>query len=326
MNNIGYNDVRMYFPKTDLKLMVSQYYTHDTWINLVQEYSRRQLTYPSDRLPALHGLQAELKRQLGSDTYIFGMWSSDLVRQLLWTQPYFIQAGTFNDAQDSIPDWSNIPSWSWVASERPIDWHWDFTGRMLSARKSNWFPFSQVTAAGEIDPHNALRIRGPLMTLNRCSTTFDVKTSDRTLVVRSESQISPIASFAISCVYYTDRWFLKYAGGSETEDTNVLESTSILPMLWYESRESCGARCLLLWKGPGLPMGVYRRVGGVAMLSRHKESNMNKVRPCSSIKPNPTVLSDFEFYRKCFAEHQGSLAEEDFLEYDGSGLYTIEIR
>ena len=82
------------------------------------------------------------------------------------------------------------------------------------------------------------------MKLDTTSPTIEIKAADRTLVVRSESQLSPIGSYAISCVYYTDRWFLKHTGGTETEDSKAIASTLILPMIWYESKKFCGARCL----------------------------------------------------------------------------------
>jgi len=46
----------------------------------VGEYTRRSLTYPHDKLPAL---AAKVSETTGSD-YVAGLWKSNLIRDLLW--------------------------------------------------------------------------------------------------------------------------------------------------------------------------------------------------------------------------------------------------
>ena len=58
------------------------------WASLVQAYSRRALTSPTDRLPAIAGLASSihgllLARGVGT-TYMAGLWSHELVKSLLW--------------------------------------------------------------------------------------------------------------------------------------------------------------------------------------------------------------------------------------------------
>ncbi|PVH93011.1 hypothetical protein DM02DRAFT_542377, partial [Periconia macrospinosa] len=55
-----------------------------TWRNIVHEFTKRDLTVLTDRLPAIAGLASAMQHQLNSD-YLAGLWECDLARQLLWT-------------------------------------------------------------------------------------------------------------------------------------------------------------------------------------------------------------------------------------------------
>lgn len=56
----------------------------DSWYNILNDYVRRDITNPSDRLTALSGIAHELQnRTLG--TYIAGLWLKDIYYGLLWT-------------------------------------------------------------------------------------------------------------------------------------------------------------------------------------------------------------------------------------------------
>src|SRR5436853_297567 len=58
------------------------------WPNIVEGFSRLDLTYASDRLSALYGLAESKLRATStasySDQYLFGLWRSDLLAGLLW--------------------------------------------------------------------------------------------------------------------------------------------------------------------------------------------------------------------------------------------------
>ncbi|OCK83770.1 HET-domain-containing protein, partial [Lepidopterella palustris CBS 459.81] len=57
-------------------------FEHD-WSALVSSYSKRQMTYKSDKLVALQGLE-ELFRERDNKTYCYGLWLEDLPQDLLW--------------------------------------------------------------------------------------------------------------------------------------------------------------------------------------------------------------------------------------------------
>ncbi len=59
-------------------------YSHfDFWLQIICNYSSRQLTNPADVLPALSGLADEFHRATG-DTYVAGLWKMDLIQGLSW--------------------------------------------------------------------------------------------------------------------------------------------------------------------------------------------------------------------------------------------------
>ncbi|KUJ19941.1 HET-domain-containing protein [Mollisia scopiformis] len=84
-----------------------------TWAALVKEYSRRDLSFMSDRLPALAGVVAELSNSWG-DRYVVGFWESSIIQHLAWsTNKYggFDRKTTFKGVNYDKPTGS--PSWSW---------------------------------------------------------------------------------------------------------------------------------------------------------------------------------------------------------------------
>lgn len=84
----------------------------ETWLRLVEEYSRRQLTFPDDRLLAISGLADRFGSKLNSN-YFAGLWESQLPYGLLWrcTVP------------QTRPTNERAPSWSWGSIDGPISYN-----------------------------------------------------------------------------------------------------------------------------------------------------------------------------------------------------------
>lgn len=73
------------------------------WKAIIEKYSARLLTYPSDRLIALEGLRTEMQKKRLNDTYCFGLWRFDMPDQLLW---YCRQPAERHLSPLSLPTWS----------------------------------------------------------------------------------------------------------------------------------------------------------------------------------------------------------------------------
>ncbi|KAK2031940.1 HET-domain-containing protein [Colletotrichum zoysiae] len=77
---------------------------YERWGDLVNEYSRRKLTVPDDKLPAISGLARTFGSAL-EDQYVAGLWKRDLIRGMLW----------LTDFEATRPARWRAPSWSWAS-------------------------------------------------------------------------------------------------------------------------------------------------------------------------------------------------------------------
>ncbi|KAI8629161.1 heterokaryon incompatibility protein-domain-containing protein [Xylariaceae sp. FL1651] len=81
------------------------------WRALVSQYSRRSLTFPRDKLPALDGLRQAFEKALldqgGAGSYLWGSWTEALKDDLLWSNLGYDAAGGRS---------RNAPSWSWTSA------------------------------------------------------------------------------------------------------------------------------------------------------------------------------------------------------------------
>jgi len=87
--------------------------TFNLWRNLVEKYSRCDLTYPSDKLLAIAGV-AKLFQGVTNDKYVAGIWSSHVLTMMDWR------------VYDPRPRQSSeyrAPSWSWASVDGPVRMH-----------------------------------------------------------------------------------------------------------------------------------------------------------------------------------------------------------
>lgn len=82
----------------------------DRWWTVVEDYSRRQITRSSDRLPALAGL-TEFFRVRTGETPLAGLWEEDLLFGLLWHGQMCVNGKGL----------ANVPSWSWASLNGPVE-------------------------------------------------------------------------------------------------------------------------------------------------------------------------------------------------------------
>jgi len=94
---------KKWFPQRDIR---------EQWYELVKTFTRRKLTVPGDRLPAISGLAAYFSKVL-NDEYKAGLWKSKLPFELLWTLDN-------PDRLEKEPSQYQGPSWSWAAVNQGI--------------------------------------------------------------------------------------------------------------------------------------------------------------------------------------------------------------
>lgn len=84
------------------------------WRMIVQQYTSWQLTFASDKLPAIAGV-ASLMPQASRTSYLAGLWQESLLMDLLW------HANPLPRAVLSYPrDQLTAPSWSWASLNRVV--------------------------------------------------------------------------------------------------------------------------------------------------------------------------------------------------------------
>lgn len=148
---------------------------YDQWLQLVQTYSQLELTYKTDRLPALSGI-AYLVASKTEDAYIAGLWKQDISAGLLWYVWPCRPANTTYVA----------PSWSWASVMSA--WTLDTTRRRfvnlqildVHTELSTSNPYGEILNA-------SLTVTGPL---KRCNTKQLVKKAIGTMCSRAKRQIS----------------------------------------------------------------------------------------------------------------------------------------
>ncbi|KAL8694667.1 MAG: hypothetical protein Q9218_000762 [Villophora microphyllina] len=77
-------------------------------------FSERDITYPSDRLPAVSAIARVIQEQ-NNFSYICGLWKEQLLFGLTWSA-----AGPQRQCRPTASDESKPPSWTWVSRERQI--------------------------------------------------------------------------------------------------------------------------------------------------------------------------------------------------------------
>lgn len=86
------------------------------WLEIIQNYSSRELTKPTDVLPALSGLAGEFHRATG-DTYVAGLWKMDIIQGLSWSRSPVRRKlpNGYIQEEPTLPEKYLAPSWSWAS-------------------------------------------------------------------------------------------------------------------------------------------------------------------------------------------------------------------
>ena len=134
------------------------------WHEIVREYSKRELTYPEDKLPALAGI-VSIIAQASSKSYVAGLWKEDLIHhpsELLWCRGF---------ASIPLPKLAyRAPSWSWASIEGATLWPKHIFADLDELANPDDIQIIDCYARpiSEISPYGGvsdayLRIRGPQM-------------------------------------------------------------------------------------------------------------------------------------------------------------------
>ncbi|KAF4465672.1 HET-domain-containing [Fusarium albosuccineum] len=84
---------------------------HGAWYKLLNEYTKRNISVSSDRLPAIGGIASRIS-QITGVKYVAGLWENNLLHDLMWK----CSPGEWKHR----PETWRAPSWSWASIEGPV--------------------------------------------------------------------------------------------------------------------------------------------------------------------------------------------------------------
>ncbi|KAI0325115.1 HET-domain-containing protein [Cubamyces sp. BRFM 1775] len=121
---------------------------HRRWYRIVEDYSSRSLTEPTDKLVACAAIAEMFAPFLGPD-YIAGLWRHTLIRDLLWF-------GTGGDGPPQDPQQDDHPpSWLWASYDGRVQY-----SSCASASESVVRPLAEVLAC-TVEPQDDQLPYGP---------------------------------------------------------------------------------------------------------------------------------------------------------------------
>ncbi|OJI83794.1 hypothetical protein ASPTUDRAFT_55794 [Aspergillus tubingensis CBS 134.48] len=94
---------------------------HKTWIQLIEDFAARSLSFDKDRLPAIGALAESFHAHI-KEQYCAGLWRGDILFGLLWS--IHRCAGTEIPAPMSVSSKERGPSWSWIGADSGVKLKW----------------------------------------------------------------------------------------------------------------------------------------------------------------------------------------------------------
>ncbi|KAF4494403.1 hypothetical protein FAGAP_9466 [Fusarium agapanthi] len=87
-----------------------------SWMEIVEEYSKRDCSRLEDRVPAFYEAMSLLAPHMGwkRDQCVYGIWKTDASRQLLWKKDKPLTTQEFEELESFAKVRKLGPSWSWA--------------------------------------------------------------------------------------------------------------------------------------------------------------------------------------------------------------------
>lgn len=115
-----------------------------SWFQIVERYSRRELTFMKDKLPGIAGIAKYLQRASGYG-YLCGIWYEQLVEGLAWVTGPRSGVQTLSGRSRL----SQAPTWSWASIDGPV--YFPFRNKEVHAQPNYW-TVPDFSIRGNIQP------------------------------------------------------------------------------------------------------------------------------------------------------------------------------
>ena len=100
------------------------------WYSMVETYTRKHLTYATDRLPALAAMANGQRSARSNDEYLAGLWKGTILNDLLWHVTARTDHYNANRGSSTRPTNPDLPTWSWARKEHAVRWRKDCVRRL----------------------------------------------------------------------------------------------------------------------------------------------------------------------------------------------------
>ncbi|KAF2732396.1 hypothetical protein EJ04DRAFT_554044 [Polyplosphaeria fusca] len=259
------------------------------WAEIVETYSRGELTKPQDKLVAIGGI-AKLIQQQCRDTYVAGMWRQQLEHQLCWS--------TIDP--ESCPTKRIVPyvapTWSWASVQGRVYNNREIfdDGRGLQTGR-----FCVAIQDVHIEPPNTLGAITEARLRLRCNYLAWGRMQDTDAPVYHKDQIVLQTQVVSSCKFHFDE--STFAADFKASYAYFLLVIEDNVMTWEPSGASFG----LVLKATGRP-GEYERLG---RFSSPKSANFAQ------------ALSDDNLVNSASHHHFAAVTQDDH----GNEQYFIDL-
>ncbi|KAL9111899.1 MAG: hypothetical protein Q9227_003749 [Pyrenula ochraceoflavens] len=133
----------------------------EVWPRIIEEFTARNITFPSDRLPAILGIASKLRRTTTCEgRYAAGHWENGLEFDLLWKVS--VENGSSNQSPKQIN--YEFPTWSWAYSNQRVDYKF-----VLLQRKNLKSALSNTPRFRFADRQEELQSRQSGTTISTCA-------------------------------------------------------------------------------------------------------------------------------------------------------------
>ncbi|KAF7545221.1 hypothetical protein G7Z17_g9342 [Cylindrodendrum hubeiense] len=112
------------------------------WYQMVEDYTSRNITASTDKLPALTGLASAIADKISEGEYMAGLWRSGLIEGLTWCRKAPGQAF-------GKPDEYVAPSWSWASVQGVVQfpiYNWHLTRAPWKSRMADFEALTQYVS------------------------------------------------------------------------------------------------------------------------------------------------------------------------------------
>lgn len=205
-------------PRTRVADGLKQMYAQTRWDSICSIFSGFDLTFATDRLPALAGLAARrIRSGYREGPYVCGLWETELFRDLQWMRGHDKLA--LGD-EKSPPEYRfaeyYAPSWSWASVIQPIyiaDPGIPFKGA-FDVQEISYTPQNPANQFGPVKKGAFIRLRAYLARVS--------------ISVRDEAKVVPVTAQTESIGY-----------GIEFETTDYKPETQVIPYRYSGPRKDC---------------------------------------------------------------------------------------